>query len=73
FTLPENGTVSLRILDITGKVVATPVNGADYSAGKAQIKFDASNLANGTYVYELSFVNSNGEVSKLSRKMTLTK
>ncbi|MDP4236090.1 MAG: hypothetical protein Q8919_06555, partial [Bacteroidota bacterium] len=47
FTLPENGTVSLRILDITGKVVATPVNGADYSAGKAQIKFDASNLANG--------------------------
>jgi hypothetical protein len=73
FTIPENGNVSLRILDMTGKVVATPLNGVDYSAGKAQVRFDAANLASGTYVYELSFVNANGEISKLSRKMTLSK
>jgi len=73
FTLPEKGTVSLRILDMTGKVIATPVNSATYSVGKTQVKFDATNLASGTYVYELSFVNANGEVSKLSRKMTLSK
>jgi hypothetical protein len=73
FTLPENGTASLRILDMTGKVIATPVNNVDYIAGKNEVKFDASNLASGTYVYELSFVNANGEISKLSRKMTLNK
>jgi len=73
FTLPENGNVSIRVLDMTGKVVATPVNGVDYSAGRAQVKFDAPNLASGTYIYELSFVNANGVVSKLSRKMTISK
>ncbi len=73
FSLPTNGTVSLRILDMTGKVIATPVNGIDYSAGKTEVRFDAANLASGTYVYELSFVNANGEISKLSRKMTLSK
>lgn len=73
FTLPENGTVSIRILDMTGKVIATPVNSVEYAAGKGSFKFDASNLASGTYVYELSFVNANGEFSKLSRKMTLSK
>ena len=73
FSLPENGTVSLRILDMTGKVISTPVNGTEYNAGTNSFKFDASLLASGTYVYELSFVNANGEVSKLSRKMTLSK
>lgn len=73
FSLPENGTVSLRILDMTGKVISTPVNGTEYNAGTNSFKFDASNLASGTYVYELSFINANGEISKLSRKMTLSK
>jgi hypothetical protein len=73
FTLPENGTVTLRVLDITGKTVATPINGVSYSAGKSQLTFEAANLASGTYIYELSFTNANGEVSKLMRKMTLNK
>ena len=73
FSLPSSGNVSLRILDMTGKVIATPVNGVDYSAGKTEVRFDAANLASGTYIYELSFVNANGEISKLSRKMTLSK
>ena len=73
FTLPENGTVSLRILDMTGKVVATPISSVDYAVGKNQFKLNAGNLASGTYVYELSFVNGNGEISTLSRKMTLSK
>ncbi len=73
FTLPENGTVSIRILDMTGKTVATPVNSVDYATGKNSFNMNVTNLASGTYVYELSFVNANGEVSKLSRKMTLSK
>ena len=73
FTLPASGTVSLRILDMTGKVVAAPITSVDYSAGKNQFDLNAGNLSSGTYVYELSFVNANGEVSKLSRKMTLKK
>ena len=73
FSLPENGTVSLRILDMTGKVVATPINGMDYSAGRNQFNMNAGGLASGTYVYELTFVNANGDLSKLTRKMTHTK
>ncbi|MEI8135254.1 MAG: T9SS type A sorting domain-containing protein [bacterium] len=73
FTLPTNGTVSLRVLDMTGKVVATPINAVDYNAGKSQFKFEAANLASGTYVYELSFTNLNGETVSLAKKMTLNK
>jgi len=73
FTLPENGTVSLRILDITGKVVATPINGMDYIAGKQISKLDMPGLASGTYVYELDFTNANGVTTKLTKKMTLNK
>ena len=73
FTLPENGTVSLRILDMSGKVIATPINNVDYATGTSHVSFNGANLASGTYVFELSFTNVNGETSKLSRKMTLNK
>ncbi|MEP7234967.1 MAG: T9SS type A sorting domain-containing protein, partial [Ignavibacteriota bacterium] len=73
FTLPENGNLSLRILDMSGKVITTPINGVDYSAGKNSFNMNATTLASGTYVFELTFTNTNGEISKLSRKMTINK
>jgi hypothetical protein len=73
YTVPENGTVSLRVLDLTGKVVGTGLDNVAATAGQHSFKFNANDLASGTYIYEVSFTNSNGETSVLRSKMTLNK
>ena len=55
------------VFDLAGKKVATVYNGF-MEAGKHSMTFDASNLASGTYVYNLT-VND----FTVSRKMTLVK
>ncbi|MBL1212480.1 MAG: T9SS type A sorting domain-containing protein [Ignavibacteriae bacterium] len=52
FTIPEASDVTLKVYDMIGQEVATLVN-SEMSAGKFNVSFDASNLASGTYVYEL--------------------
>jgi len=72
FTLPENGTVSIRIMDMTGKLVENLVNASELSAGKHDVTF-TTNAATGNYVYEVSFTNAAGETQRISKMMTLTK
>ncbi|MGM0737871.1 MAG: T9SS type A sorting domain-containing protein, partial [Bacteroidota bacterium] len=70
FSLPEAGQVSLHIYDITGRRVATLVNG-HIERGRHRIRFDMrsqADLSSGVYLYRLS---SNGQA--LTRKMTLVK
>jgi hypothetical protein len=71
YILPENGYVALRVMDMTGKVVASLVN-ADKTAGKHIVPF-TTNLASGSYVYEISFTNTLGETRSLTKVMTLKK
>ncbi len=52
FDLPEQGKISLKIYDITGRLVASLIEGVR-TAGVHQINFDASGLASGIYIYEL--------------------
>jgi hypothetical protein len=52
FQLPVSGHVTLRIVDVLGREVARPVNGT-LAAGEHQIRFDASSLASGIYLYTL--------------------
>ncbi len=52
YSLPNSMPVSLRVYDMTGRVVAILVNGT-VSAGTHQVTFDASNLASGMYIYRL--------------------
>jgi len=52
YTVPLDGLVSLRVYDILGRVVSELVN-EEKSAGRYQIRFDASELASGMYLYEL--------------------
>ena len=52
FDLPESGKITLRVYDITGRLVATLVDGTR-TAGQHQVFFNASNLASGVYLYEL--------------------
>ncbi len=52
FNLPEASEVTLQVLDILGRKVATLVNGK-LSAGAHNINFDASSLASGMYIYTI--------------------
>jgi hypothetical protein len=73
FTLPEGGVVSIRILDMTGKVIRTELAEASLSAGKQEIGFTAEGLASGTYIYELTFTNASGETTRIVKSMKIAK
>ncbi len=67
YQLPLNGLVTLKVYDILGKEVAILVN-EQKSKGRYTVKFNASNLASGVYIYQLRI---NEYVS--SKKMLLLK
>jgi len=53
YQLAEGGHVTLKIYNILGYEIATLVN--EYKPkGKYDIKYDASNLASGVYIYKMS-------------------
>lgn len=60
FSIPTKSYVSLKIYNILGEEVKTLVSGVR-NAGKYIMKFDASNLASGIYIYRIksgTFSNS---------------
>lgn len=67
YVLPVGGTVFLKVFALDGREVATLVH-EDQSAGAHQVRFDASHLASGVYVYRLQL---GGFVQ--SRKLLLVK
>ena len=67
FSLPESGNVQLYVYNIIGEKVAELVN-EFMEAGEHKIKFDASLLNNGMYIYKLE----TGDMS-LTKKMILIK
>jgi len=52
FEVPKAGQVSLKVYDITGREVATLVDGVR-AVGSYSIPFDASGLSSGVYFYKL--------------------
>lgn len=68
FSLPTSSLVTLKVYDVTGKEVATLVNGQKLSAGSFQYDFNGSNLASGMYFYTLSTDNF-----RETKKMMLVK
>ena len=73
FNLPVSAVVSLRILDVTGKVVSTEIANESMQAGIQTYTLDASKYASGSYIYELTAVEPNGQSVMLTKKMTLDK
>lgn len=53
YRLPERSHVTLKIYDIGGREVATLVDGIEEPGAKT-VRFDALNLATGTYIYRLT-------------------
>ena len=67
FSLPESGTVTLKVYNALGQEVNSLMNGF-MEAGSHTINFDASSLNSGIYFYRLN----SGQFSEV-RKMTLIK
>jgi choice-of-anchor B domain-containing protein len=67
YSVPKSGYLSLKVYDVTGKLVATLADGYE-TAGNHLVNYDASGLASGVYIYSL---NTDG--FKESKKMILTK
>lgn len=67
YQLPESGNVTLKVYSVLGNEIAALVDGAK-SAGTHQVRFDASNLPSGTYIYKIQA----GKFSQI-KKMMLVK
>ena len=67
FNLSDNGSTQLDIVDVTGKVLMTPVN-ANLSAGTYNVTVSAENLASGVYFYVLKHNDR-----QLVKKMVIAK
>lgn len=52
YTIPQRSLVELKVFDILGKQVATLVN-EEKQSGEYQVKFNASSLSSGIYLYRL--------------------
>ncbi len=58
FSLPEAGVVSLKVYDITGRLVSELINTVEMNGGEITVQFDGSVFSSGIYFYSL-FVNNN--------------
>ncbi|HLE55901.1 MAG TPA: T9SS type A sorting domain-containing protein, partial [Rhodothermia bacterium] len=52
FSLPQRSDVTVRIYDLNGRLVETLVQ-SDFDAGTHSVRWDASSVASGTYLYRL--------------------
>jgi hypothetical protein len=68
FGITEASNVDLRIYDALGREVAVLISNQFMNVGSYNVKFDASNLASGTYVYRMT-----AGANTVSRKMQLLK
>ncbi|HEY3296760.1 MAG TPA: T9SS type A sorting domain-containing protein [bacterium] len=66
-SLPEAQRVSVKVFDLTGKLVRTLAD-APYAAGRHQIAFDAGSLPSGIYIAQLQAGSVN-----LTQKLLLVK
>ncbi|MCX6159748.1 MAG: T9SS type A sorting domain-containing protein, partial [Ignavibacteriae bacterium] len=77
FGLKQESDVTLRVHDITGRLIRELVTNERHRAGIYEYRFDAKGLASGVYIYTLqtnSKSSSNGEIQKVfSRTMLLLK
>lgn len=65
FTLSSDEQISLTVYDITGRRVATLVNGEHRAAGTHTVTFNASGLASGMYLYRLSLSSGLSVTNKM--------
>ena len=65
FTLPEAGSVTLKVFDITGQEVKTLINSLNINRGAVTYDFDGSEFASGIYFYSLIVNNNRIDTKKM--------
>ena len=76
FTISKESEITLRLYDITGKLVMRVIEGFGLSRGeyKYQIEsFDKSGLSSGVYFYNMTARNKFGTVFNETKKMIYSK
>ncbi len=75
FALPQDGDVSLRVFDVTGREIATLISNQYYPIGIFSYTLDATayNLASGVYFYKIEVTKDNNSVYSEIKKMVLVK
>jgi len=53
YTVPQAGPVRLEVFDLVGRKVATLLERESQGPGRYEVRFDASALASGVYIYRL--------------------
>lgn len=71
YSIPEKADINISIYSAIGEFITTLV-GETKEAGYYSVDFDASRLASGTYIYQLTASGSNGKTVQ-SKKMILMK
>ncbi len=66
YRVADRMKVSLKLFDVTGKLIAVPVNNEFRSAGSYEINYSVSNLANGAYFVTLASNGTTVQSLKLS-------
>ncbi|WP_290660908.1 T9SS type A sorting domain-containing protein [Ignavibacterium sp.] len=73
YSLPEESKVSLKVFNLLGQEVSELVNDTK-SAGRHEVKFDASGLASGVYLYKINAVGkTNAKEFTVTKKLILLK
>ena len=72
YGLPRSGYVTLKVYNILGQEVRTLVS-ASQGAGRYTVRFDASSLATGLYLYRIHVVPESGAEFSVVKKMVLMK
>ena len=70
FDLPVSAKVSIKIFDISGKEVASLINGSR-PAGSYSISFNASSLSSGIYFYKLTTEGINQKFEETKKMMVI--
>lgn len=75
FALPDAGLVTLKVYDITGKLVADLTENKYYPVGIFSVELDAAklNLSSGVYLYRIDVTRDNQNVYSEIKKMVLVK
>ena len=72
YALPERASVHMTVYDVTGKEVATVVQG-EQAGGMHEVRFSGTHLPSGVYVCRLTATGETGGRFSEMRKMVLLK
>jgi hypothetical protein len=68
FDVSRQTPVTLKVYNIVGQLVATLINGDEFNAGSYTVRWDASNLASGMYIYHIEAEGKTGSMKMLLLK-----